>query len=195
MPQGLRGAESARRLDRPAGFFLQEQEPGRIEIGRAHPAEQLLSVADDFVVDIWVNGKLLPLSARQMLVEMFGATTERVHFDLREGDWIVFHVVANRLRWGGARYFGVYAMNDDRQRAFVTKTNGGWSACDDPSKVAEFTLDRAAGTDRPATRIKNPWSGGRGMFRGRIPEKEFPGEPIWGESASTWLKYVVPSSE
>jgi hypothetical protein len=114
--------------------------------------------------------------------------------DLSEGDWIVFNVVMNRLRWGGASYFGAYGIGPDGARAFVTQTEDGWSACDQPSQVEEFIRRRDAGIDRPAVRIANPWSGGAGQFIGRIPEKTFPGEPIWGTTANTWLKFVVPGT-
>jgi hypothetical protein len=154
-------------------------------------ATEIVVAADDFVVDVWVNGKLVPMERRRMLAEVFGATTEKISVELRDGDWIVFNVVANRLRWGGASYFGAYGIGPDGGRAFVSQTEDGWYACDRPSKVGGFIRGRDAGTDRPAVRIENPWSGGAGQFVGRIPEKKFPGQPIWGTSANTWLKYVV----
>jgi outer membrane protein assembly factor BamB len=157
-------------------------------------ATSMLVVADDFLVDAWVNGKLVPLSAREMRSETFGATTERIRVDVREGDWVVFNVVANRLRWGGACYFGVHAIDDDWRVGFVTRPGAGWSACDDPSDVTAFIAERDAGTDRPAIRPKIPWSGGKDRFREQLG-KPFTGEPIWGRSANTWIKYVVPASK
>ena len=45
----------------------------------------MVVVADDFVVDVWVNGKRLPQSARTMLAETHGAMTERISVDLDPG--------------------------------------------------------------------------------------------------------------
>src|SRR3954464_3923074 len=60
----------------------------------------LITVADDFVVEVYHNGKPVPDTERELLVERFGATAEKVQVAIRTGDWLVFHVVQNRLRWG-----------------------------------------------------------------------------------------------
>jgi len=163
---------------------------------RAKPVRStsILVVADDFVVDVWVNGRLVPLSSRQRLAEVFGAMTERVHVDLRDGDWVVFNVVANRMRWGGASYFGAYATDDDGQVGFVSNTTCGWYACDDPSKVASFIEDRDAGTDRKAVAPERPWRDAKDRWRGQLG-KDFPGEPVWGRTANTWIKHIVGHRE
>ena len=81
--------------------------------GRAEPprgrviADRLFTVADDFIVDVYHNGVKVPDAKRTLLHEVFGATAERIDIEVREGDWVVFNVVNNRLRWGGASYFGV----------------------------------------------------------------------------------------
>src|SRR5712671_6843774 len=75
----------------------------------------LITVADDFVVDVYHNGKPVPETKRELLVERFGATAEKVKVSVRSGDWLVFHVVQNRLRWGGSKYFavaGCFAANE-----------------------------------------------------------------------------------
>src|ERR1043166_8249775 len=68
-------------------------------------ADYLIAVADDFVVDVWHDGLRVPEARRTLLRERFGACTERIDVPVRAGDWLVFHVVNNRMRWGGARYF------------------------------------------------------------------------------------------
>ena len=76
-------------------------------------ATKLFIGADDFVVDLFHNGQRVPDTARQMTTEVYGAIGERVDITVRERDWVVFNVVNNRLRWGGAYYFGVAGVNDD----------------------------------------------------------------------------------
>ena len=71
------------------------QERGKVR------AEYLVTVADDFVVNVYHNGKFVPEAKRKILLERFGATVERMDVQVREGDWLVFNVVNNRLRWGG----------------------------------------------------------------------------------------------
>ena len=73
-------------------------------------------MADDFVVDIWVNGERVPLADRRPAAEVHGAMAERVRVSLQEGDAVVFHVVANRLRWSGSSYFGVHGARSHGRR-------------------------------------------------------------------------------
>src|SRR5438270_4723551 len=70
-------------------------------------ADHLFTVADDFIIDIYHNGVKVPDRKRTLLEERFGATAERIEMAIRPGDWVVFNVVNNRLRWGGCAYFGV----------------------------------------------------------------------------------------
>src|SRR3954451_17644250 len=70
-------------------------------------ADRIFAVADDFIVDVYHNGVKVPDAKRMLLVEVHGATAERIDIEVREGDWLVFNVVNNRLRWGGCSYFRV----------------------------------------------------------------------------------------
>src|SRR5437762_10648520 len=75
-------------------------------------AKYLITVTDDFIVNVYHNGKCVPLTRRTLLAEHFGATVERIDEGVKKGDWLVFNVVNNRLRWGGACYFGVAGCFD-----------------------------------------------------------------------------------
>src|SRR4051794_10636228 len=70
-------------------------------------ADRLFTVVDDFIVDVYHNGVKVPDARRTLLVELFGATAERLDVDVKQGDWPVFNVVNNRMRWGGCSYFAV----------------------------------------------------------------------------------------
>ncbi|MHC5011570.1 MAG: hypothetical protein ACYTG6_11575, partial [Planctomycetota bacterium] len=153
-------------------------------------ASDLAVVADDFVVDVWVNGERLPLDNREMVAEIHGAMTERIHVDLHEGDWVVFHVVANRMRWNGASYFGVHATGPEGKTAFTTDTDGRWTICDDPSRVESFLANREPSTEAKAIAPANPWHEAPRLWRDLLGH-DFTGEPVWGRAPSTWIKYVV----
>jgi hypothetical protein len=68
---------------------------------RAVAANYIITESDDFIVDIYHNGEVVPDSRRHMLSETFGATGERIDIQVHRGDWLVFHVVNDRFRWGG----------------------------------------------------------------------------------------------
>jgi len=180
-----------------AVYVTQNAQVVRIS-GEARPlppaplASEMVIVADDFVVDVWVNGKQLPQAARTMLAETHGAITERISVDLDPGDWVVFHVVANRLRWGGASYFGVYATALDDSHAFSSTTKGNWSYCDDVTQVSAFIAERDTGADRLARAPQKPWHAAPRLWRSHIGRR-FPGEPVWGAAPSTWIKCIVPA--
>jgi len=36
--------------------------------------------------------------------------SERTNIQVRHGDWLVFHVANNRLRWGGSYYFAAAGL-------------------------------------------------------------------------------------
>ena len=113
--------------------------------------------------------------------------------DLKAGDWVVFNVVNNRLRWGGAYYFAAAGLTDAGGLGFVSELrSGNWSACDDPKEVAKFISDRDHLTENKAQAVKIPWD--QGDTRIRKVHSEWNGQGIWGDPASrsTWLKYVVP---
>ncbi|MEM8885754.1 MAG: PQQ-binding-like beta-propeller repeat protein [Planctomycetota bacterium] len=154
-------------------------------------AQSMLLVADDFVVDVWVNGKKLPREARELVLEIHGASTERVHADLRPGDWVVFQVANNRLRWGGASYFGARGVRPDGKLAFVSTTKGNWSYCDDPGRAMKFIGNRDIGADQLARKPRREWDGAVGIWKGQIG-RGFEGEAIWGKAPVTWLKFIVP---
>src|SRR3954454_12939595 len=95
--------------------------------GQSHEpviARTLIAVIDDFIVDIYHNGVKVPDDRRELLVEVFGATVERITLDVRRGDWLVFNVVNNRLRWGGSSYFAVSGRGDAGV-GFTTELDSG----------------------------------------------------------------------
>jgi hypothetical protein len=65
-------------------------------------ATHLITVTDDFVVEAYKNGVRIQDGQRKLLDEIHGATVERINVEVRPGDWLVFHLVNNHLRWGGA---------------------------------------------------------------------------------------------
>ena len=163
--------------------------------GRAEPprgrviADRLFTVADDVIVDVYHNGVKVPDAKRTLLHEVFGATAERIDIEVREGDRVVFNVVNNRLRWGGASYFGVTGRGESGV-AFVTEPGGGrWSCCDDTEKVSEFIGDRDYLAGNAARPIGNPWAEGDGLMHQIADGWE--GKPIWGRSRNTWIKFVA----
>ena len=105
-------------------------------------ADHLFTVADDFIIDVYHNGEKVPDTKRTLLLERFGATAERIDIEVRQGDWLVFNVVNNRMRWGGCSYFAVTGRASTGV-AFTTELESGrWSCCDSPAKVADFLRDR-----------------------------------------------------
>lgn len=154
-------------------------------------AKYVITVADDFVVEVYHNGKAVPDSKRKLLNERFGATTERIDEPIARGDWLVFHVVNNRLRWGGASYFAAAGCFVDNEYGFVTSTEtGAWSACDSPRDADRFISDRNFLKHRPAHKITQPWSDGDTYIRA-YAGTSWNGEPIWGANRSTWIKYIA----
>ena len=154
-------------------------------------AEYLITVADDFVVEVYHNGEAVPADQRKLLVERFGATTERVDIQVRDGDWLVFNVVNNRLRWNGVSYFAVAGCYDHNEFGFVSKlSSDNWSVCDDPSKVKKFIAKRAFMRDAAARGITEPWRDGTPLMRQHAGDS-WQGDPLWGESRNTWIKVLV----
>jgi len=154
-------------------------------------ASYLVTVADDFVVDVYLNGKRVPDSKRTMLEERFGATTERVDVAVRRGDWLVFNVVNNRLRWGGARYFAVAGCFATNEFGFVSDSDSKqWSACDDAGAAPRFIARRAYRSQSGIQAINNPWPDGDGLMR-QYAGASWNGTPVWGHARSTWVKLRV----
>lgn len=153
-------------------------------------ATHLITVTDDFVVEAYKNGRRI--EQRTLLDEIHGATVERMDVQVRQGDWLVFHVVNNRLRWGGAKYFAVAGCFGKNEFGFVSDPASGlWSVCADPGRARDFIRMREEGTEVRASVIAQPWAEGDGHMRAHAGE-DFPGKPLWGGGSSTWIKYVVP---
>lgn len=168
-----------------------------LESGLARPvrrgevlANAVYVVADDFVVDVYHNGEKVPDSRRTLLEEIYGATVEKIEIEVREGDWVVFNVVNNRLRWGGCSYFAAAGMKANLGVGFVSEADSGrWVACDDPGSVAAF-LAYPEGIAKPARRIEVKWDQGDARMNGITDG--WKGGAIWGDSRNTWIKFVAP---
>ena len=155
-------------------------------------AKHLITVADDFVVEAYKNGVRIQDSQRKLLDEIHGATAERLSVDVRPGDWLVFHVVNNHLRWGGAKYFAVAGCLGTDDFGFVSDpASDAWSVCDDPSRARDFIRQRDEGTEIRAGAIAKPWTDGDATIR-KHAGSGFPGKPLWGGGSSTWIKFVAP---
>ncbi len=166
---------------------------GPVHRGKAI-ADVVYTVADDFVVDIWHNGVKVPDSHREMIAETYGATDEKIHrIDIREGDWLVFNVVNNRLRWGGVSYFAVAGMKPGGGVAFASEPgNPQWSYCDEPALVDAFIADPAYLANQAAKPSHGKWE--RGDPRMNSLVDGWKGTPVWGNSRNTWIKYVTSMS-
>ena len=154
-------------------------------------AAHLIAVADDFIVEAYKNGVRIPDAQRTLLDEIFGATVERLNVEVLPGDWLVFHVVHNRLRWEGSKYFAVAGMLGDNDYGFVSDpASEAWSVCDDPERAWDFIRRRHEGTEMRASPITKPWGEGDDHMR-RHAGAGYPGKALWGGSASTWIKFVA----
>lgn len=153
-------------------------------------AEHVFCVADDFIVEVYLNGVKLADDKRTLVEERFGATAERIDVEVREGDWLVFNVVNNRLRWGGCSYFAVAGRGEAGVSFTTEHSSGRWSCCDDLGRVDRFIRERDAFTEDKARPIANPWSGDDDLMN-RLADG-WSGTPIWGKARNTWIKCVVP---
>jgi len=161
----------------------------------AKPAKQrakyLITVTDDFIVDAWVNGRRVDDTSRQLLAEIFGATVERIDVPIYSGDWVVFNVVSNRMRWNGSSYFAVAGLLEPDKYGFVSSLkNGAWSACDNPRQAPKFIYQRKFGIENPAVEIPHLWGGGDELIR-RYAGQEWNGTPLWGRGRNTWIKVLI----
>lgn len=185
-----------RELSEIPGKFLRHAVPAKKKKGTARSgpgtvADSLTVVAKDFVLDVYRNGKRVPDSQRELLLDRFGATAERVHVKVKEGDWLVFHVAHNRLRHQGTKYFAVAGQRGEDAFALISDPESlQWSSCDDPEQAAEFIRHRDYGTENRARSIERPWEEGL-KFMNQYAGEGFPGAPLWGEGPSTWVKVVV----
>jgi hypothetical protein len=153
-------------------------------------AQHLFCVTDDFIVDVYHNGVKLTDDKRTLVEERFGATAERIDVEVREGDWLVFNVVNNRLRWGGCSYFAVAGRGEAGVSFTTDRSSGRWSCCDDLGQVNRFIRERDSLTEDKARPIANPWSGGD-EWMNRLADG-WTGTPIWGKTRNTWIKFVSP---
>lgn len=153
-------------------------------------ANAIYLVADDFVVEVYHNGTKVNEARRTLLEEIHGASVEKVEIEVREGDWVVFNVVNNRLRWDGCSYFAAAGMRADLGVGFVSEARSGrWVACDVPGRVAEFLAYPESRAD-PARPIEKKWPEGD-VRMNRITDG-WKGEAVWGKSRNTWIKFVAP---
>ena len=152
-------------------------------------AQHIVVVAKDFVIDVYHNGKLVPATQRELLLDRFGASVEKIHVKVRKDDWLVFRVANNRLRHGGTKYFAAAGVLDDNEFGFVSslKTKQ-WTTCDDPANAAKFITHRFENIGQPAATIEKPWEEGM-KFAHKYAGAGFEGEPLWGQAASTWIKF------
>lgn len=142
-------------------------------------------------MEVYHNGVRVPDEKRTLLVERFGATVEQIGMEVRSGDWLVFHAVNNRLRWNGSYYFGAAGVLGTNEFGFVSSlTSGDWSVCDDPAKVHRFIAERDYLRDNAPAAIDTPWGEGTRWMRDKAGVM-WDGEPIWGRSRSTWIKYIA----
>ena len=171
-----------------AGFRRGEAAPAPV-LGLAPVADRLYAVTDDFIVDLYHNGRKVADARRELIEEVYGATAEKIELELRPGDWLVFNVVNNRMRWGGASYFAV-AARGPQGFAFTTEAESGrWSFCDDLASVPEFIKDPLYGDANRARLIDVPWAAGDEMMNRHADG--WNGKPVWGASRNTWIKYCV----
>jgi hypothetical protein len=158
----------------------------------------LYTATDDFIVNVYHNGNLVPLQQRILLNEICGATGEKINLETREDDWIVFNVANNILRWNGSCYFAVAGMlNNDTMIFYSNLSNGKWSYCDDPGLANEFIADRAFMTNSRVKTVLTPWSDGDALIKSYVPSWSEPNQsPIWGDynSRNLWIKVVLSDS-
>jgi serine/threonine protein kinase len=158
-------------------------------------ANTVYAVVDDFIVEVYHNGEKLPDSQRQVANEVFGATSEKINAPIREGDWLVFNVVNNRLRWNGAYYFGVAGIREDNTIGFVSELESGrWSVCDNPGDAPKFIAQRDYLAANRAQPVGKPWAHGDNMLkeftRSSPPDGLVtPPQAIWGTNRNTWIKF------
>lgn len=154
-------------------------------------AKYLITTTDDFIVDVYLNGKHIPDSKRTLENELFGATVERINVEVHKGDWIVFNVVNNRLRWGGCAFFGAAGCFATNEFGFVSKADdGNWSACDSPADADAFISDPTYLQHRPVRIPETVWREGAARMKDHAGDR-WNGDAIWGNSRNTWIKVNV----
>ena len=153
-------------------------------------ADFICTVADDFVIDIYVNGELVPAEKRKLTGETYGAQAEQIDVPIHRGDWVVFAVANNRLRWGGSYFFGAAGMTKEKRLVFQSKLGDPrWTYTDDPASVSQFVRQRNM-RGRPVESVKVIWDQGHGQMKERT-NKLWSGDPVWGASRLSWIKFIV----
>ncbi len=166
--------------------------PGQKSIvDRPIRANYIISAADDFVVNVYLNGKEIDINRRTMLWDQFGATGEKIDVIVRKGDWLVFNVVNNKLRWAGSSYFGVAGCYTKDEFGFVSRRDGAlWSACDEAKDSDKFVTKKEWGRNRPVSKPEKEWDFGTTMMKGCAGD-HWSGQSVWGTTRNTWIKVVV----
>ena len=124
---------------------------------------------------------------------VYGAIGEHTRVTVRAGDWLVFNVANNRLRWGGAYYFAVAGVREeDGSVAFVSEESPQWSVCEDPGLVPRFIAEPQFLSGSAVRRIEKPWAGGDGMIKSKV--EGWNGYAIWGSptNRNLWIKFQAP---
>ena len=153
-------------------------------------ADFICTVTDDFVIDIYVNGELVPAEKRKLTGETFGAQAEQIDVPIHRGDWVVFAVTNNRLRWGGSYFFGAAGMTKEKRLVFQSKLGDPrWTYTDDPASVLQFVRQRNM-RGRPVESPKVIWDRGQGQMKERT-NNLWSGDPVWGAARLSWIKFIV----
>lgn len=153
-------------------------------------ADYICAVADDFIVNVYRNGKILPDDKRRLILDVYGAMAERIEVPVYKGDWFVFNVANNRLRWNGVYYFAAAGMMGANPIVFQTKVGDRrWSYCDEVDRVSRFISDpQDRGT--PVLSVSKPWDQGNDCMI-KLTSPSWSGDPVWGRSRLTWIKFVA----
>ena len=152
-------------------------------------AKCVITVSDDFVVDVYQNGKKVSDLSRSMLHETFGAETEQDNIQVRKGDWLVFNVVNFPFRWH------TYFLMDKNQFGFVSSLSSGeWSSCSDLSDASRFISEKDYMSDQDAEKIPEDsiWADGIPLMKTYAGDS-WKGTPLWGKAGvhSVWIKVQI----
>lgn len=184
---------------RPTAVPVVHETPAPVPVA-ANPDAPILATdlfigADDFVVDVFHNGQRVPDEARSVNAEVYGAIGERTRVTVRAGDWLVFNVANNRLRWGGVYYFGVAGVDENGAVAFVSGISPQWSVCEEPGLVPRFIAEPEFLSANAVQPVEKPWAGGDKMIASKVPG--WNGQPIWGSptNRNIWIKFRAPGGK
>ena len=155
-------------------------------------ASNVVVAADDFVINVYHNGQIVPDTHFKLENEIYGATVMRIRMDIHPGDWIVFEVANDRFRWDGNCAFAAAGLKDNGQTAFASDTDSGhWSACDSTDKASHFISDAAYGADSGVVVPRRPWTRAADEVRKLCPDWQ--GKIIWCDSDARhiWIKFAL----